>query len=167
MRSVKWNLFIFLAVLCWLPVQSAVARPAVQPITAAGLRKEIARHRGKVVLVNFWATWCPGCVQEFPDLVRLQRNYAAKGLDVIFVSGNDFSEKKSLVVPFLGSKGVARTSYILQEGLGVFGSRFDPQSKTAFALPRTYIYNRRGRLVSKLSDTQFYAKLQRIVKQHL
>src|SRR5206468_6225241 len=55
-------------------------------LDANGLAKRIARERGRVVLVNFWATWCPPCRDEFPDLSRLQRKYASQGLRVLGVS---------------------------------------------------------------------------------
>ena len=46
----------------------------------------LSDYRGKVVLVNFWATWCPPCRAEIPDLIRLQREYGSRGLQVIGVT---------------------------------------------------------------------------------
>ena len=46
----------------------------------------LSDYRGKVVLVNFWATWCPPCRAEIPDLIRLQREYGNRGLQVIGVT---------------------------------------------------------------------------------
>lgn len=46
----------------------------------------LSDYRGKVVLVNFWATWCPPCRKEIPDLVKLQRDYGSRGLQVIGVT---------------------------------------------------------------------------------
>lgn len=46
----------------------------------------LSDYRGKVVLVNFWATWCPPCRVEIPDLIRLQRDYQSRGLQVIGVT---------------------------------------------------------------------------------
>jgi len=43
-------------------------------------------YKGKVVLLNFWATWCPPCRAEMPDMVRLQREYAGQGLQVVGVT---------------------------------------------------------------------------------
>jgi thiol-disulfide isomerase/thioredoxin len=43
-------------------------------------------YRGKVVLINFWATWCPPCRAEIPDLIRLQREYRSRGLQIIGVT---------------------------------------------------------------------------------
>jgi thiol-disulfide isomerase/thioredoxin len=46
----------------------------------------LSDYRGKVVLINFWATWCPPCRAEIPDLIRLQRDYQTRGLQVIGVT---------------------------------------------------------------------------------
>lgn len=51
-----------------------------------GREIRLSNYRGKIVLVNFWATWCPPCRAEIPDLVRLQREYASRGLQVIGVT---------------------------------------------------------------------------------
>ena len=46
----------------------------------------LSDYRGKVVLVNFWATWCPPCRKEIPDLIRLQREYRSRGLQVVGIT---------------------------------------------------------------------------------
>ena len=51
-----------------------------------GRQIRLSQYRGKVVLINFWATWCPPCRAEIPDLVRLQREYRGRGLRVIGVT---------------------------------------------------------------------------------
>ena len=54
-----------------------------------GNRIELSRDRGKVVLLNFWATWCAPCLTEIPVFVRWQRQYGGQGLQVIGVSMDD------------------------------------------------------------------------------
>lgn len=51
-----------------------------------GQNFRLSDYRGKVVMINFWATWCPPCRTEIPDLVRLQRDYRGRGLQVIGVT---------------------------------------------------------------------------------
>lgn len=51
-----------------------------------GRKLRLGDYRGKVVLLNFWATWCPPCRAEMPDLVRMQREYRGRGLRVVGVT---------------------------------------------------------------------------------
>lgn len=53
---------------------------------------KLSNYRGKVVLLNFWATWCPPCVKEIPDLIKVQQTYKSKGLEIIGVSMDTGSE---------------------------------------------------------------------------
>ncbi len=70
------------------PVALGQNRPA-PPLTLRDLRGcpvRLSDYRGKVVLLNFWATWCPPCRAEMPDLVKWQREYRSKGLQVLGVT---------------------------------------------------------------------------------
>ena len=51
-----------------------------------GRNLRLSDYRGKVVLINFWATWCPPCRKEIPDLIKLQRDYGSRSLQVIGVT---------------------------------------------------------------------------------
>jgi cytochrome c biogenesis protein CcmG/thiol:disulfide interchange protein DsbE len=51
-----------------------------------GRRLRLSDYKGKVVLLNFWATWCPPCRAEMPDLIKMQREYQSKGLQVIGIT---------------------------------------------------------------------------------
>src|SRR5436309_6973366 len=62
----------------------------------------LAQYKGKVVLVNFWATWCDPCYIEIPWLIEMQQKYAAKGFTVLGVSMDE--DGKSAVVPFLAKE---------------------------------------------------------------
>jgi thiol-disulfide isomerase/thioredoxin len=52
----------------------------------SGKKHSISEWKGNVLLINFWATWCPSCREEIPDFIALQREYADKGLQVIGIS---------------------------------------------------------------------------------
>jgi thiol-disulfide isomerase/thioredoxin len=58
----------------------------------AGVRQNLAQWRGKVLVVNFWATWCPPCREEMPGFSRLSRKYATKGVQFVGI-GIDTAEK--------------------------------------------------------------------------
>jgi thiol-disulfide isomerase/thioredoxin len=81
--------FVLLTLLAVLPSAAAgqaQKAPAVKLKDLRGRTQRLSDYKGKVVLLNFWATWCPPCRAEVPDLVRWQRAYAKDGLQVIGVT---------------------------------------------------------------------------------
>jgi thiol-disulfide isomerase/thioredoxin len=64
----------------------SVQAPSVTLKSIEGRAVRLSDYRGKVVLINFWATWCPPCRAEMPDLVKLQREYGKDGLQIIGVT---------------------------------------------------------------------------------
>lgn len=66
-----------------------MAKPAAPPqvfSTLDGRQIALAEQRGKVVLVNFWATSCPGCVKEMPDMVKVYEEYRERGFEIVAVA---------------------------------------------------------------------------------
>lgn len=97
--------------------------------------------RGKVVLVNFWATWCPPCRKEMPDLETLAKKFADQGLVVLSISDEDAAKV---------------TSYILQHNI-TYPILLDPGRKASDAfhvegIPQSFVFNREGRLVAQSID---------------
>jgi len=107
------------------------------------LVKEISSRKGRVVIVNFWATWCMPCRIEFPDFVRFGKEFEDKGVDVVFVS-TDYEPDMSQVIDFLKENGVPWESYIKTGVDFEFISSF--HSEWSGALPATFVYDRRGSL---------------------
>ena len=74
----------------FVPVVALGQEPRPAQLTVKDIRGRryirLSDYRGKVVLVNFWATWCPPCRKEIPDLIRLQRQYRSRGLQIIGVT---------------------------------------------------------------------------------
>lgn len=71
---------------------AAGATPEVPAVGIEDINKLITAQKGKVVVLNFWATWCPPCMKEFPDIIKLYDQYQGKGLTVIAVSMNESDE---------------------------------------------------------------------------
>ena len=104
--------------------------------------KLLEQHRGKVVLVDFWATWCAPCVVQFPHTVELSDKHRNQGLAVISVSMNEPDDFES-VLAFL-TKRKARFDNLLPEyGAGAkFVEAFDLRGDVPFYR----LYDRRGEL---------------------
>jgi peroxiredoxin len=89
-------------------LRPGTAAPGFRLPSLAGGEVDLAALRGRVVLLNFWATWCPPCVAEMPSLERLHRALGPEGLAVVTVSADedvaelrDFVERHGLTVPVL------------------------------------------------------------------
>jgi len=76
-----------LVALSWLVLgQAEKPAPELELKDVEGRALRLSDHKGKVVLLNFWATWCAPCRAEMPDLVKWQREYKSRGLQVIGVT---------------------------------------------------------------------------------
>ena len=109
-----------------------------------GLKQEILKHRGKVVIVDFWATNCPPCILALPHYVELQKKFADKGLVVITVSVDpvDNKERVSRANSILTKKEVNLRNLILDEPPETWSKRFGGDS-----LPFAYLFDRSGKWV--------------------
>ena len=135
----------------------------IKSATAADVKAKIAAQKGKLTVVNFWATWCPPCVAEMPALAKLKQNYTKRGLALVLVSADDPATRDSKVKPFLKKNKLAG-SWLISGSQERFIDKFDPNLKSAFALPRTYIYNRQGKLIKSFSGDKSYAEWEKIIK---
>ncbi len=138
--------------------------PALLSVDAKGIDALRAKHKGKVLVMNFWATWCTPCVQEFPDLVKLRKSYATKGLAVVFVSIDDDDAKtKQRVTSFLRKQKALPPSYIKSGG-------DDEQfinavsSEWSGAIPATFVYDRKGNLVKMRVEETNFAELEQTIR---
>ncbi len=86
----------------------------LMPITAPEIETLLKNDSDKLRLVNFWATWCPPCVAEFPDLVDTYRMYRHRQFELITISANDFDDKDK-VLTFLKKYEASNTNYIMND----------------------------------------------------
>jgi thiol-disulfide isomerase/thioredoxin len=127
-----------------LPVkaETAAALPKVTQVDASGL-KNILKTNGKPLLVNFWATWCDPCREEFPDLVKIDADYG-ETLDFITVSLDDVEELNSGVPKFLAEMKAEMPAYLLstqEEDTVISSVSKDWQG----GLPFTILYDAEGK----------------------
>ena len=104
-----------------------------------GVPVSLANYKGKVVLLNFWATWCHGCVQEMPWFIEFQDKYRSNGLAVIGLSMDEDGWKA--VTPFVKEKKVNYPVFIANQNLAdQFGLA---------AMPMTLLIDRDGNIATK------------------
>lgn len=155
-------LFVFLTVLLSLLSGCETSNPAAQentgskgdypPAPAAIIQAELTKtdgtpfkiedYKGKVVLVNLWATWCGPCKAEMPELVKIQEAHREKGFEIIGLN-IDEEEDAEMIKAFGEQMGL---NYQLAKGEYSLGKEFLKISKVD-AIPQSFLIDREGRLV--------------------
>lgn len=155
--------FLLIATVLWscaAPSQRSAER--LPPINADGVRTILSEYRGRVVLLNFWATWCAPCVEEFPHLVRLARENSS-WLSVISISIDNEEDVAAKVIPFLRRQGAAFVSYIKKtHDDESFINGIDPE--WSGAIPATFIFAPDGKLAMRLIGQQSFDKFDQAVR---
>jgi len=120
----------------------------IRQIDLAGLKKLLQRDAKdtRPLLVNFWATWCDPCREEFPDLVRVDTDYRGKGLNFVAVSLDDVTDIKTGVPKFLKEMKATMTVVLLnvsdpEPAIRAVDDKWDGQ------LPATFLYDKDGKVV--------------------
>jgi peroxiredoxin len=106
-----------------------------------GMTWTLKEQRGKVVMLNFWATWCPPCRKEMPDLETLYQQFKDQGLVILAISDEDASK----VRPFIAEQKV--TYPILLDPGRKVNELFQIEG-----IPKTFVYDRNGKLVAQSID---------------
>jgi peroxiredoxin len=149
--------------LTWLPIRGAIARakqasllalegvpaPPFETVDIGGTTHRLSEHEGKVVLINIWATWCPPCRKEMPDLDELYRGRRDLGFIVFGLSTEevetqrDFAENTvSVSYPLLTTEGDVPEMY-----------------RTTARYPANFLIDRNGRLTPAPSTEQPFENL--------
>jgi len=102
-----------------------------------GVQRNLSEWQGKVIVINFWATWCPPCREEIPDFIELQTQYSDRGLQFIGIALQEAEEIRDFIAEFdvnypslVGTDKVIQVANKLGNGIG--------------ALPYTVIIDRHG-----------------------
>ncbi len=131
------------------------------PLDEMSYARTVAAQKGKVVLVNFWATWCEPCRKEMPELARMAKGL--KGLELITISADEPEDEK-LALEFLAKAGVGGAVYAKRaKNDDKFINAIDP--KWSGALPALILYDRGGKKVkSWIGETDLKALRAEIQK---
>ncbi len=162
MKTLKHMMLVFacLLVLTLMPAcqsKSEVSRaPDFTLLNLAGNTVNLSDFRGKVVLINFFATYCPPCRMEIPDFIRLQEEFSPKGFTVIGISvDNDGERVLSSFVERLGINYpvLMATTKVLKD----YGD--------IYALPVTFILDRDHKIVKKITGMVDEEELRPIIER--
>ena len=130
------------------PVKKTAPASPAKAINAEEMQALLKRDGKRPLLVNYWATWCDPCRDEFPDLVKIDTDYRAKGLDFIAITLDDLVDIKTAVPKFLGEMKAKMPVYLLNVS--------DPEpainaidAAWGGALPATFLYDKNGSVVYK------------------
>ena len=136
-----------LALLCFAPVFATVhAQDVGQPVSLKftsvdGKDIDLSKMQGKVVLIDFWATWCPPCRAEVPDVVAAYKKYHDKGFEIIGIS---LDQDKDALASFTKNNGMVWPQYFDGEG-------WDNKISKGFginSIPAMWLVGKDGKLVT-------------------
>jgi len=160
--------FLILALVLAAGAGLIVGRPDAAPpdsISVEVIRYETLGDRvqalkGRVAVVDFWATYCLPCKKEFPRLVELSRKYAARGFAAVSVSLDDSTDEhaRKEANRFLNEKQAAFSNFLLDEKPEFWQDKLKIDGP-----PCVFVFDRDGRLVKKYHDDVDYGEIDRIV----
>ena len=117
---------------------------------------KLSDFKGKVVIINFWATWCIPCKEEMPELVAIYQKYREKGLVIIGISLDTRIEK---LPPFIKQFGITYPTLLgntkIVERWGIRG------------IPMTFVINQKGRVFEYYNGPVKMASLEKVIGQLL
>lgn len=150
-----------LALIAWLALtltQKPMA-PNIEITTLDGKKIALDSLRDKVVLVNFWATSCPGCIQEMPLLVDTYRNYQARGLEIVAVAMN--YDPPEYVRNYARQHNLPFT--VALDTTGKAAEAFNQVKLT----PTSFIIDRKGHIIQQTIGELDSAQLKALLEQQL
>ena len=127
--------------------------PDIQVRLMDGRVVHLEQLRGKVVLVNFWATWCPYCRHEMPAMADFYQDYRGKGFEILALSQDDDPAK---VTAFLAKEGY-------RFPVAMDNAAIDAAFGGVSRLPTSFLLDKKGRVRQKISGQVHYPRLESLV----
>lgn len=145
------------------PAEPAKAAPApeIRRVTAKQIRTLVDERKGKVVVVNFWASWCPPCVREFPAITKVYEQYRGKGLDLFAVALNA-PEDIEEVIQFLAEQKPPFSIYLADPDDTTFNETV--LEKWFGEMPLTLVFDTAGQRVRAHRSEITYEELAKMVE---
>jgi thiol-disulfide isomerase/thioredoxin len=149
----------------WAPASKLrfSSAPNIELNNLNGKTIHLQDYKGKVVLVNFWATWCESCKEEFSKLIQLQEKYGAKGLVIVAVN---LAESKPKIKTFLKSHSFPENTFEIV----LDNSSLTYKEWKARGIPTSYLVNQQGRIQEfwvgtfDADDTKFIHALEKALQ---
>jgi thiol-disulfide isomerase/thioredoxin len=127
------------------PVDSKVNELSIRMLDGGDAKIADLIGNNKVVLVNFWATWCPPCRHEIPELIALQSEFKERGVEIIGLTVEDPAMMQEVKAFVEQGKINYRIGFSPEEMFMLFNGA-DPRG----VIPQTYIFDRSGKLIDSL-----------------
>lgn len=139
------------------PTSLSNIRPLFKLKDVEGKVRDVKEWDGKVLMINFWATWCPPCRKEMPAFIKLQEKYADKGFTIIGIA----LDQKQAVIDFIDPMGM-NYPILMAEDNGIvltqaYGNRLG-------VLPFTVIIDRQGKIVHRKRNELSYEQAEAMIK---
>ena len=122
-------------------------------VDLAGYQQVLAKYRGKPLVVNFWATWCPPCRDEYPMIVELAKQFKAQGVSVVGINMDDNSDM-NLVRHFLARTQPGFPNYRQKPGIDLDAFYHGINPAWNGTMPQTVFYGRDGRIAGYFVGTR-------------
>jgi peroxiredoxin len=153
-RKSKWIVWLLVLIVastvCYMVGSTSTQQPSSTPSTTNaeapsftlsdvdGHSVSLSNYRGKVVILDFWAPWCPPCRREIPDFIALQNQYASQGLQIIGIG----LDQPNNVASFVQEHGI---NYPVVVGNNVITNLYGGIS----GIPTTFVIDRQGNIINK------------------
>ncbi|MGC1620048.1 MAG: TlpA disulfide reductase family protein [Candidatus Acidiferrum sp.] len=146
---------------------TGIAEPALTLKDLDGKDVSLSEYKGKVVLVNFWATWCDPCRGEIPSLIELQQKYGPKGFAVLGIALDE--EGKSVVAPFVAKErfGVDGKELPMSYEILIGNDQAADKFGGLFGYPTSILISRDGKQIKRITGMIDYDEMSKAIESQL